>query len=82
MFELLLCELVQNTPEGKKIMRVNCNPFSDYSVLDTICVVLISYTRIVINIGEDQFAEFTAASIQSQIERLRMYTEVKMSYRK
>ena len=52
MFELLLCELVQNTPEGKKIMRVNCNPFSDYSVLDTICVVLISYTRIVINIGE------------------------------
>ena len=41
-----------HTPEGKKIMRVNCNPFSDYSVLDTICVVLISYTRIVINIGE------------------------------
>ena len=39
-------------------------------------------SEIVINIGEDQFAEFTAASIQSQIERLRMYTEVKMSYRK
>ena len=39
-------------------------------------------SEIVINIGEDQFAEFTAASIQSQIERLRMYTEVKMNYRK
>ena len=39
-------------------------------------------SEIVINIGEDQFAEFTTASIQSQIERLRMYTEVKMNYRK
>ena len=39
-------------------------------------------SEIVINIGEDQFAEFTTASIQSQIEMLRMYTEVKMNYRK
>ena len=34
-------------------------------------------SEILISIEEDQLAEFTKASIQSQIERLRMFTEVK-----
>ena len=34
--------------------------------------------EILINIEESQLAEFTKASIQSQVERLRMFTEVKL----